>query len=274
MEGEVCILPNCTKKPPLISVGPQRIRSIISASKCREDSIYVQLELQLESCCDLTIQVHKNCVSYYTSKHHIIRVIQKRAHECTHSEPPTRRWRSEVPAFDFRTHCVFCGDECKALDKKNPSRYRTVSQCRTADVPGKDLFEDSLLKRCDERGDNYSYQVRLWVLGAASDLHAADTQYHRDCCHNFMSKRNVQAASNKAYDDCVQDHDNGFLKLTEMMEIKKDSIWSSIELYECYRNFGATAFVEDVSLLVNCWFTLTEILLNWTSKDAPVFWDS
>ena len=55
----------------------RRIRSIIEASKLREDGIHIYLEKELEANSNLTIKCHRNCVSTYTSKYHIKRHLKK-----------------------------------------------------------------------------------------------------------------------------------------------------------------------------------------------------
>lgn len=61
----------------LITVGQDRIRSIISASKERQDDLYADLERRLELDNQLTIMCHKDCVSTYTSKTHIQRKLKR-----------------------------------------------------------------------------------------------------------------------------------------------------------------------------------------------------
>ncbi len=139
MSATVCIFPNCTQGDScLISSGPQRIRTIIAASKSRGDTLHLTLENELDNNPDLNIKCHKSCVTTYTSKQHISRSNKRhgRMEERCHSAPPIRRRRSELQSFDFRRHCLFCGGPCVPRDKKNPSRWREVVQCSTTDIPG------------------------------------------------------------------------------------------------------------------------------------------
>ena len=45
----------------------------------------------------------------------------------------------------------------------------------------------SLKQEIDECNDPWASQVRVRVAGAVSDLHAADTRYHKSCHSKFMS---------------------------------------------------------------------------------------
>ncbi len=47
-------------------------------------------------------------------------------------------------------------------------------------------FKEVVHKYCDERGDKQANEVRVRVMGATSDLHSADAQYHKDCYTSFF----------------------------------------------------------------------------------------
>ncbi len=65
-----------------------------------------------------------------------------------------------------------CDELCAILD--DPSRWRDIVQCRTADRPSQKSFKTVILEKCDERGDDKVNAVHMKVLEATSDLHAAD----------------------------------------------------------------------------------------------------
>ena len=44
------------------------------------------------------------------------------------------------------------------------------------------------------RYDDWGQQVRLRIEGTVSDLHAADTQYHKDCMSSFRGPRTVKSS--------------------------------------------------------------------------------
>ena len=75
---------------------------------------------------------------------------------------------------------------------KNPGRWRLVSQCQTIDSGTRDkTFKERILQVCHECSDQWAKDVELHVLGAMSDLHAADTRYHRDCRPSFMGLKSL-----------------------------------------------------------------------------------
>ncbi len=99
-----CVFPECKKtNSDLKTSTSYRLQTIISASKSRGDNPHLTLEPELQCNPSLKVEFHTDCISTYTSKHHISRVVAKRGanHERSHSEPPIRRRRSEIPTFDF-----------------------------------------------------------------------------------------------------------------------------------------------------------------------------
>ena len=111
--------------------------------------------------------------------------------------------------------------------------------CRTADMPGGKSFKNSILQKCDERGDAHSNEVRVRVMEAITDLHAADAQYHKDCYLSFMPKRNVQSAGSSIKD--TKDRDYSLDNLIEVMKSTPDYIWTSVELHDRYTDLCETS---------------------------------
>lgn len=114
---------------PLTLAGPERIQTIIQASKQRGDNLYVQLQKLLVEDNTLTIPCHRNCVSTYTSSSHIARYIKNLENRAkrSSSEPPAvkRVCRSELTDFNFKEHCLFCGQICSLeKDPRQPGRWR------------------------------------------------------------------------------------------------------------------------------------------------------
>ena len=95
-----------------------------------------------------------------------------------------RSRRSETPTpFDFKEHCIFSGEICLMdIDEIYPDRWRRAVLCQTV-LPGGEAkpFKDSILETWDMRNDAIARQVKLRVLGAVSDLPAADALYYKDC---------------------------------------------------------------------------------------------
>ena len=61
-------------------------------------------------------------------------------------------------------------------------------------LPEKIDMKQEILRTCQTHGDKWSAEVRILVLGAVNDLHAADARYYAECKLNFMSPRLVRVA--------------------------------------------------------------------------------
>ncbi len=86
------------------------IERLSKASKKRRDDLCEKLDMDQK-----TVQCHKACVSTYTSKNHIKRLLEKSTDIDT--EPPTKRTSrnnkdEECEVFCFKRHCIFCGKVC------------------------------------------------------------------------------------------------------------------------------------------------------------------
>ena len=162
---------------PLITAGPERLRSIVEASKCRGDGLHLNLEPMVHDCDSSTRLLHRNCVSTYTSKTHI-KCFLSRQNRTTDEPVGKRTCRSDNSPFNFKEHGLICGEKCcPKLDPKHPNRWRRVNQCRTADRgPNQSTLKDVILDVCDLRNDDWGHQIRLRVEGTVSDLHAAMKQ--------------------------------------------------------------------------------------------------
>ena len=94
--------------------------TIRNSSIRRNDGIAEQLE-------GLTsINVHSICRRNYTRESSIVSAV---------NPSPQKRlktFRSSLEPFDFKQHCLFCGDECDvSADKKKPRKRRSVYEVRT-----------------------------------------------------------------------------------------------------------------------------------------------
>ena len=95
--------------------------------------------------------------------------------------------RSQSPAFDYKTECVFCGTPATVSTGqtgKGKRTYEQVHQARTVEL--KITGEDT----CKLRNDEWSKEVadRLAVI---SHLHAEAAVYHQSCSSNFRTRKNV-----------------------------------------------------------------------------------
>ena len=86
-----------------------------------------------------------------------------------------------MPSFEFKTSCFICGHLCAIVpDERHPERWEKNKGilCKTADRgSGKKSFKEVLLQVCNQRDDADADIVRTRLLGAPSDLHAADARY-------------------------------------------------------------------------------------------------
>ena len=153
-----CLLKSCMNcsEAPLPVAGPDRLNSIVAASKLRGDGLHASLTSTLQDT-SRSLFVHRNCASTYTSKTHIKRFLQKQSK--LSEEPDVKRSRrSTITHFKFKEHCLICSEQCSSEpDSKNPERWRRVAQCRTADRGhNQDTLKDVILKACDTRNDEWA----------------------------------------------------------------------------------------------------------------------
>jgi len=100
----------------LREVGSARIETIIKYSK-EYDGVHTELEAKLKDDSDLNLRCHRN--SSYTSAEHLKR-HKKRSGLANETAPiPKKRSRSVTSKFQFKEHCIFCGEVCQIeRDKK------------------------------------------------------------------------------------------------------------------------------------------------------------
>ena len=135
-------------KEKLIIAQQTRIANIIASSKVIGDGLHVELEAELNDNNNDRIMCHKDCVSTYTSKYHIKRIKGNDQSE-SNAPPQKRMCRSDLPVFDFRRDCIFCGKCCQIQpDARHPDRWLRVIRCRTAEHGyGKKDFKNAILVR-------------------------------------------------------------------------------------------------------------------------------
>ena len=104
--------------------------------------------------------------------------------ETTKAQPncsPTRNIRSQTSSFQFRDHCLLCGQPAKYSGNK---RGNDVFPVRTSD------FQATFMQVCAERNDTWAHTIR-GRIEFAQDLHAADVIYHQVCSINFRTGKQV-----------------------------------------------------------------------------------
>ena len=117
------------------------------------------------------------------------------------------------------------------------------------------------MDRCDERSDVQSAEVRIRLVGAQTDLHAADAQYHRDCNMSFMSAKNVLSAHYKAAHNASTSPDDSFQSLIDVMNGDPAHVWTSVEWQEHYTNICEDSKITTRKQLVaiSLWRNTCEI---------------
>ena len=154
------------------------------------------------------------------------------------NEPlPTKRTWSDIKQFEFRENCLFCSERCALIpDPRHPDRWRKAVLCRTADRPGRQSFKEAILEACGSRKDEWARQVEVRIMGAVSDLHAADARYHDDCRKSFISQRSVVFASKES----IQCKDRALNSTVSEMRSDKSRVWTSVEIHKIYTTHGGT----------------------------------
>ena len=230
----------CDTKNPLQNGGPPRINTIIEASKTYEDNLHEVLEKEISDNERFTIKYHNNCIVSYASKSRVARFLKRKGNNADKAdeEASKRTRRSDCKeAFCFKQQCLFCTKECiMDRDSKNPGRWRQVVVCRTADCTGLKTLKENIIETCDARQDEQSIGVKMRVMSAISDLHAADARYHKDCFSKFMSARNVATAKRKMESSQKEKEDSAFYEITREMDEDKQRIWNSVEVYNLYKS--------------------------------------
>ena len=221
----------CDEKTSLsTNTGTSRIETIISASKVYDDTLHKELQTKLDGNKNLKIFFHRNCVSRYTSKSNLIAYNKNE----TDSSPPVKKLRKSS-AFDFRFHCLFCGEACEVnKDPKNPQRWKPAYMCRSIwKDHGSKNYKEYLLEKCISRSDYWADEVRGRIESAVSDLHAADARYHRYCMSAFMNGRFLSESSNNQ--STLQREDKALHHIIKTLHSDRSVIWNSVELFELYR---------------------------------------
>jgi len=128
-----------------------------------------------------------------TVEHTDLLITYKRMKESDSDIPDSsgsssKRLRSSTEGmFNFREHCLFCGEECQFIPpQKNPNRWKEVylvEQLTEKDrFHLKNLLLDMYIER---RSDNWGNDVTFRAHSALSDLHARtksdDDGHHREC---------------------------------------------------------------------------------------------
>ena len=175
---DICCI--CSKgvdnKDKGVNVLRKGLRTLLEASLARN---YQNLEeIFRESLTKGGMYVHKACRKRYVD----LRSVEKL------QEPQAKRSRASTRNFEWKTDCLFCGDNVGVQSsKKNPSRH-TFSHVETVE------FRDIVLEKISDNEDTFLSQVRHRLLSCI-DLVSVQAVYHTRCLTNFSL--NSQTDSNK-----------------------------------------------------------------------------
>ena len=118
--------------------------------------------------------VHKDCRANFTKPQNIAAAARE-----TSQARGKRLLRSEAQKFNFKEHCLFCGEGDRYQGKKKDFSLVPV---RTFE------FQNTVSEICNERNDEWARKVAERIE-SAFDLHAADALYHQKCSVNFRTRK-------------------------------------------------------------------------------------
>ncbi|KAG0719203.1 hypothetical protein GWK47_050981 [Chionoecetes opilio] len=226
-----------------------RIDTILAASNLRQDDIRLRKEMSDGSS---TVRCHKNCVSKYVSPSTLNKLGKRMPKEETNedSNAGPKQLRSSIggDVFDFQKHCLFCHDITPCIlpneyDPKVPQQYRVPASRVTTDKMGDgETYKQYLLDLCEKRGDELGRIVRNRIIGAPSDLHAADAKYHRSCNANFHrdAHRTTMIDSKGSADD------QAFAETVHVLVCDRSKVWNSLDVEAVYADKGASVMSRRV----------------------------
>ena len=150
-------------------ISQKGINSINRASEQRGVKMVIQIGQRL----------HKKCRQRWINPKYIEIDSKNRSSQ----DEMTSRTSHSLCVFNFKEHCLFCGSVAKSDRKK---RGVDVSQVETIE------FKDRVLKICEKvrKNDGWASTVK-GRIGHVADLVSQEARYHRTCCANFDSNKNI-----------------------------------------------------------------------------------
>ena len=165
---------------PATTVGWKGLQSLLKASKAKqENELHAYFEAKVK---EGNLLLHGECRKRYVDLRNVNNQLQ----------PEKKRSRSSVSKFDWKTDCLFCGEECvKVSSSKNPGRS---DYCRVEilkDCQGQKL-KDKILEVTKNSTDPKFSLVHHRVLNCI-DLVAVEAIYHKKCYDTFpFNQSNVE----------------------------------------------------------------------------------
>ena len=154
------VLGKCPAKQKLSQSKPDGagLGNIIQASVHYGDNLHEYLQEQLDLNEHLQVFYHQHCISTYLA------CAPSGSKSLPVDQAPIKRMRrSDVPTFNFREHCIYCGECCMIeKDRKNPNRWvpaflvKGVATNELDDSGHPFRVKDKILQECQARGDQWA----------------------------------------------------------------------------------------------------------------------
>ena len=119
--------------------------------------------------------------------------------------------RSSMIQFNFKQHCLFCGDDCDmTIEIKKPlARRKSIHKVRTITT-----CKSTIANAGSERGDEWG-QLVLSRVQSGIDLVAAEARYHGNCYANFLKLPSKRKPGRPQNDDLAEAYEKLFSYLSE-----------------------------------------------------------
>ena len=238
--------------------GSSRISTIFKSSEVYGDGLQKEMQNKIDQDPDFIFGYHKQCIDKYRSPKTMTWVVAKKSPpDDNEFQSPTKRTRSNVPGFKFKRDCIYCGGECNITkDERHPDRWRAsflILATKTKDLKAK--TKAIILDKCSKyETKGYSEEaelIRMRVLSALDDLHAADARYHLDCRVRFDSGKLVKQINCSQYTDSANNvkTDDALNKLLDELKSNRRDMWTSISLWDKYVLYGGNMLHHRSNLI-------------------------
>ena len=149
-----------------------------------------------------SIDVHILCRKNYTRQSSIKAVLQP--------SPKKKPLRSSMIQFNFKQHCLFCGDDCDmTIETKKPvARQKSIHEVRTM------TCKSMIANAASERGGEWG-QLVLSRVQFVIDLVAAEARYHSNSYANFLKLPSKRKPGRPQNDDLAEAYEKLFSYLSE-----------------------------------------------------------
>ena len=197
------------------------LESLIIFSRLREEK---DLTTYLEGN-PVGLKVHTECRKRYTSKRRFEQQMRAKT-ACETESKPAKRLRSTVSVtFDYKEHCLLCGESAE-IDRKHPDRDK-ISRVETIEV------RTTLLQHCEKRNDKWALDVK-GRLNNCIDLVAVEAVYHRRCHAAFcaLNPHPADCTHGVAGARVCEDKSETFETMCSWVELCDDELYSLDELQQ------------------------------------------